>query len=877
MLVKEASRTKFVFFLKSKISQTKRSALYLGLAAFFLFLLIFLGGALSYRYLVKNRVFDDIIKPAFSVGLRVPVNYFRGLLSNPGKISIDIKFDDYQKILQERENALKNGFLGYTDQEEVPATLMHNGKQTRIKIRLKGDAVDHLRGEKWSFRIKVNDDDSSFLGMTRFSIQAPVARQHVFEWIFHQLLKKEGLVSLDYDFIDVTLNGKRLGAYAVEEFFSERVLTNNNLPAGPILKINEDLYYDFAIGEDDKGAIGIRLPKEPLGVIYAASPIEVFEPSKWTSPSKDVESYKIFQTAKDLLESFRRGQLEASEVFDVSKTAKFFAIMDLTKSFHASTWPNMRFYYNPITSRLEFVGYDASSSVGEQLSFLSGYPRTEEHLESSVDDVRYAIFKDPIIYREYVKQLERISKSSYLDDFFSGVKEILDKKLAIIYRDEPFYFFNKNWLYDNQKSIDKAIHPLAPSALAYFKEYDDASKIVTIQVGNIQSFSLEILGVQSDSGNLFKPLAVSGALEGRSTHGPVDFKEFQFAVPRDFKWSEKIIQSLILNYKILGASTAMTTKIIPWSYLSDVGEIEKIKNNQNSNVYLFNFLITDYLSKTVSVRQGIWTLTKDLVIPPDFTFVAGPGSEINIINSAKIISYSPLNFIGEEEHPVKIFSSDKTSKGILVLAFGRKSRLNDVTVSNNLITFYESPVDVRNSRFIGSTSNDDTVHIVRSEFSISDSLFQDTFSDGLDVDFSRGTLTRMTFINTGNDAMDFSGSYVEVKDSHIDRAGDKGISAGEQTNVKVNGLTITDSNIGLASKDLSELVGDNIEINGSKVVGVAVFQKKPEFGPGQAVITNLQAKGNAKQFLVERGSLLQVDGKTIEDKETDLKEKFYGG
>ena len=874
MLLKKTERVKFISFFKAKIFQTKRSALFLALVAFFL---TFFGGALSYRYLVRDRFFDDVVKPAFSVGLRAPVNYFQGLLSKPEKISIDIKFDDYQKILQERDDALKNGFLSYANQKEVPATLTHNGKQMHIKIRLKGDAVDHLRGGKWSFRVKVDDGISSFLGMTRFSIQAPATRQHIFEWIFHQLLKKEGLVSLDYDFIDVTLNGKRLGTYAIEEFFSERVLTNNNLPAGPILKINEDIYYDFAIGEDNDGAIGIRLPKEPLGAIYAASPIELFEPSKWMSPTKDAESYKIFQTAKDLLESFRRGRLKASEVFDVSKTAKFFAIMDLTKAFHASTWPNMRFYYNPITSRLEFVGYDASSSVGEQLSFLSGYPRTEEHLESSVDDVRYDIFKDPVIYREYVKQLERISKSSYLDDFFSVMKDSLNERLSIIYRDEPFYFFNKNWLYDNQISIDKVLHPLAPGAMAYFKEYDEVSRIVTIQVGNIQSFPLEILEVQSGSGILFKPSVIFDSLKGRSIHGPVDFKEFQFAVPRDFKWSEKITQSLILDYKIFGASAAMATKIIPWPYLSDVGEIEKIKSNQNPNVYLFDFLITDYLDKTVSVRRGMWTLTKDLVIPPDFTFVAGPGSEINIINSAKIISYSPLNFIGEEERPVKIFSSDKTGKGILVLASGKKSRLNDVTVLNNLMTFYESPVDISNSRFIGSTSNDDTVHIVRSEFSVSDSLFQDTLSDGLDVDFSKGTLKRTTFANTGNDAMDFSGSYVEVNDSHVGRAGDKGISAGEQTNVSVIGLTIIDSNIGLASKDLSELTGDNIEINGSKVVGITVFQKKPEFGPGKVIITNLRTKDNAKQFLVEKRSLLQVDGKNIEDNENNLNEKFYGG
>jgi len=46
--------------------------------------------------------------------------------------------------------------------------------------------------------------------MKQFSIHHPNTRNYVYEWIFHQALKREGVLSLRYDFIEVTLNGKFL-------------------------------------------------------------------------------------------------------------------------------------------------------------------------------------------------------------------------------------------------------------------------------------------------------------------------------------------------------------------------------------------------------------------------------------------------------------------------------------------------------------------------------------------------------------------------------------------------------------------------------------------------------------------------------------------
>ena len=44
-----------------------------------------------------------------------------------------------------------------------------------------------------------------------------ITRHHIVEWVGHALEDKEGLISLRYFFVEVTLNGDNLGVYAIEE------------------------------------------------------------------------------------------------------------------------------------------------------------------------------------------------------------------------------------------------------------------------------------------------------------------------------------------------------------------------------------------------------------------------------------------------------------------------------------------------------------------------------------------------------------------------------------------------------------------------------------------------------------------------------------
>jgi hypothetical protein len=88
-------------------------------------------------------------------------------------------------------------------------------------------------------------------------------------------------------------------------------------------------------------------------------------------------------------------------------------------------------------------------------------------------------------------------------------------------------------------------------------------------------------------------------------------------------------------------------------------------------------------------------------------------------------------------------------------------------------------------------------------------------------------------------------------------------------------LNIQTATIGLAVKDLSETNFVEIEVNDTKI-GVALFQKKPEFGPAKTIIAKLRLTNYETKYIVESGSKLIVSGREIETNDKAAKEMMAG-
>ena len=156
----------------------------------------------------KFGVIGNIIIPIFTSEsqnyLAIQKRTINSFISNfPGKeLILDIPFDHYQQLEYQRQQALKIGLLVSNNNDYVGAKLSVDEIPYNINIRLKGDAIDHIRDElKSSYRIRAKGDNT-ILGMKQFSIHHPRERNYLNEWIFHKTINKEGLISLRYFFVN---------------------------------------------------------------------------------------------------------------------------------------------------------------------------------------------------------------------------------------------------------------------------------------------------------------------------------------------------------------------------------------------------------------------------------------------------------------------------------------------------------------------------------------------------------------------------------------------------------------------------------------------------------------------------------------------------
>jgi len=770
----------------------------------------------------------------------------------PEHLTINIKYMDYQKLAYKRKQAFETGNLFRSPDDYVPALIRHEDKTYKVKLRLKGDHVDHFDTDQWSFRIKVQGDNVIF-GMKEFSIQHPKTRNYIYEWLFHYALKREGLLSLRYKFIKCTINAKYSGVYALEEHFNRNLIEFNKLRNGPVVRFNEDIFWHELTRYKKIGMENFVHRKEYLE--YLSSHVDAFNKNELFS---DPLLFSQYQKAINLLEAFRSGLLETSQVFDISKLAKYFAIIDLFGAWHAGIWINMRFYYNPITSRLEPIGFDGDA--GDQIEILSAKQKLPDYGR---------FFEDIVFYREYMKELERISKKEYLDVFYEDVKEELDRNLKIIYKGFPFYeVISIDSPYNNGEVIAAMLHP-KKGLHAYFKK--SSQNKIEISVGNIQPIPIEVLSLSYKNRilcNLEKPMILNPPKPPK----PTEYTDLAFSTPYKFNSSHSFINDLEVNYRLLGTSPIRSENVFAWSFISDDFLIDDLIR-QKPNVETFEFASLDRENGNIIIKPGNWTLDESLIIPHGYKVICQEKTRLNLTNSSVIVSFSPLEFIGTKDNPINICSDDATGQGVVVMSSGLKSTLEYVNFKNlsnpersgwkltGAVTFYESPVDIKHCQFLNSRS-EDSLNILLSDFFLSECFFEKSFSDAFDADFSSGEIIHSSFTNCGNDAIDISGSDVVINNVFINGAEDKGMSIGEDSKMKAERVEIRNATTAVASKDESKTVIEKVKLFNCRI-GFNVFQKKPEFGPASMIVMQSNLDEIEIPYLVQEKSKLKIDDRVV--------------
>ncbi len=840
--------------------------------------------------------------------IKIPYNFIQGQFSSPEKIYIDIKFKDYEKLLYKRDQVLGDIAIFYSDEDFVPATIRYKDKELKAKVRLKGDTSENLEGDKWSMRINLKDSGSLF-GMHSFSIQHPKIRNYLNELIYHESLKKEGVIGLRYDFVQVIVNGDNRGIYSIEEHFDTELIENNNKRDGIIIKVNEENWYKDLAQYQEKNLEGRGFINEELNnefslgdeiisldqdymvnYLYGADKgffegnIDAFNSNKVLLDPVLNEQFTI---ARNLLESFRRGELKTSEVFDSEILAKYFALASILGAEHGADWTNIRFYYNPITSKLEPIGFNGYAGIDNYKIIHKFFPRciSIEEVDCSYINKNYynILFSDPVFFEKFISELERMSDQKYIDNLISDLEQILDEKRKIIYKDMPYYYFSKEIFYENQEYIRKILNQNKDSIQAHYKGLSENKKKIVLELANMNHLPIKIISLNYGEVYLDK-LDNNIMLQPRKYSGPLEFTEYYFEIPEGL--NENIVLSEpILNYKVFGSSVLKNQSVSPWPYKND--------SALNGEIFLKNpslnpeeFLRIDEPNKKIYFKEGNWVLNKSIIIPEGYNLNIGKNTKIDLREGAFILSYSEVYLIGDKLNPTFITSSDKKGQGLAVLNAKKGSLLENVVFENltypskngwsltGAVTFYESPVIINSAQF-SNIQAEDNLNIIRSSFEIHNIILTDSFSDCIDIDFSEGAIDNVICNKCSNDCIDFSGSKALISNIFAENLGDKALSVGEKSEIKAYNVTVKNSNIGVASKDQSSLELDNIIIDNSNY-GFVAYQKKSEFGPAviKAINSNVVAD---KIHFIEKKSELVLEGKIIIGSEKQVYDLLYPG
>ncbi len=780
-------------------------------------------------------------------------NKMEGEIAVVDNFSIDVKFKNWEKIRYNREIALENEIISPDVQNEVPAKLVYNDETYRVDISITGLTTLHLiHPYKWSLSIKVKDG-KTIKGMKKFALLFPQSRGYLTDWIASEMLKSQEVIGLRNGFVNLSINGDDNGIYYIEERFDKRLLENNQFKEGIIFKHR---YNELKI-------YGLK---------------NILE-------NKQLSAQLI--NLKKLLHGFQTGDIEVDKLFDLNKFASLVVVSDIIGLKHALFRSNMRLYFNPVTGLIEPIGREwgylrKETKYTTSLLIEKPNPIVTYHSTIQNDDFLSKIYSSLEFEEEYIKKAKILSNEMFLDSLVSINQTKIDQLLNEIHKYNPFYIFPIDLLKVNQKYIRDKIYTKLPDINAFFNNSNDGSFSLAIE--NLRDLPIEIHYI---SYNIREQIFPKGRMILASKYKQDQiYQEKKFHIPRSINQADFSPDSLEVIYSILGINE--TKKIAVFSKKLEANDYSNLNpTRRSSNLADFPFLTVDETNKTILFSVEKCNIDKDLIIPKGYIVSAIPGCQIDITNSSKIISYSPLRFFGKRDNIISIGSSDLTGQGLVVFNCNQYSELSFVEFSNlsNIsekgwslsaaVTFYEAPVNIINSTFRNNLIGDDYLNVIRTNFNLIDSKFENTNADALDSDFCNGNIENVQFLEVGNDAIDISGTKLNISEVEIVNANDKGISGGENSHIIGRNITVRGGEIAIASKDNTNIELDNIKIESSKLAYCA-FQKKSEFGPGIIKIINGTLMNVDTPYLIEIGSEVWIDGKEIENKSKKVKEILYG-
>ncbi|KEI72852.1 CotH kinase family protein [Endozoicomonas elysicola] len=705
------------------------------------------------------------------------------------ELRLDIKYKEWQKLVDDRQTALADGLIPESRQY-AKGTLYFQQSHYDVDLRLQGDLLDHVKGQdRWSLRLELKKDKAIF-STSRFALVSSNVRSHQGPELFRQTMRIAGfdILSPQHFPVNVMVNGDDWGVMLLEQAFGQNLLATNNRTEGLIVRLD--------LLDESIDSQGQRLRELKPRVIQRKKILK----------KEEMARQRLIALA--LISDFINDKRPASDVFDVEKLGQYLATVDIWGAWHALTWNNWRWYYNPHTARLEPIQSDVAVSPARHF-WLMKQPSKHSLISKKM-------LSDPKVSKSHERALQHLKKVIDSGSLFEKLEDVQKKYSRMLHASVPF---------------------LGQYNFQLMKEQADClgSEYQTPPCSGFRELSSDLHLPMQAMSSLFQP--------------PGDIEPLSF-IPRPDR----------------------STSLIKYPFIKQTDD-------------------------SWEIQSGNWKVEDYLVTPDNWEVRIQPDTRLEFSESAGLMVFGELQVNGSEQKPVIFTKQPNHGNWSGLAVFGTTQRKNS-KVSHLRVSHAKSPklglwqprgatyfVNTElstNHLKINDNSSEDALNIINSNIEVSYLEVLNALSDGFDCDFCRGTVNESRFTNiglvSGGDAIDTSGSVFLVKNSNFNLVSDKAISAGENSRLTIEDSTITNSNIAIVAKDRSEVTANRVMLENIKEFSLMSYTKKGIFGPARLHANDihcLQFSCKSKA-LVEKGSVLLLDGVEINSKNVNVKALYKG-
>jgi hypothetical protein len=781
------------------------------------------------------------------------------------EIKISIQNRRYLELLKNRKVAIGQTHLANPQKKTFPAIISVADRHYKADIRLKGISDDHFKHDRaWSLKVDLKND-AHIMRMSSFSLQHPRVRHFDVDPLISEQMGLFDVLMPRYRFAQVSLNGVDWGLMELEEHFDKHLAESNQRQNSIISKLNEDHYWDLFFRA---GTFA------PYNNIYLAT----LDSYNQADISRDPQLKDKDILARSLFQAWQSGRVDLADIVDLEKFADYLVNLETWGiwSAHSLAWYNQRFYFNPFSNKFEPVCFDFEHPI-TPLSSEHSLLHDSQGLFELARDARFKMHIEKALVRlktrfesgELMGRLQR--RQSEISRIFAAGDSDTTVDLGLLEANIRTVLARGSDSFTGiyQRSY-QSYQPISSGDLQTF------AKIIKYDFGGVEiqnrlpnPIQYERLG-GSRNGELvqFKEMDTVQQLEPTGLFlRPEPLYLFDDSIPRD--------ADVVIPFVNMADDRSVISQ-------SDEPLVFIERDNLNqfvpaeSPTSLPAIAQVDELKAQVVIPTGSWRIEQPIVINNGFELLIEPGTTLEFAASAFVYTNGPLRVLGTLESQVIMRAMDQSSwRGLYVFQADKTSIINHLGISDvttfsmpglelsGALNFFRSNIEIDGLE-VRRCEAEDALNVFSSTLRISNSSFDEIWSDAIDSDFSHGVYRNVRFGKVKGDGLDLSGSFADASGLRFEEIGDKAISVGEQSYARISDIKVGLASLGVVVKDNSLVDLKNSEFEDIGITSLMAFNKKPEYAGGIIRATERLSFPEGRAAISGPASKIIIDGKMVE-------------